>query len=164
MSIFTSKKVDKFSSVKIWPKKDKEIKVSPLMPIRVKKRSKNLIFLHLRLHEMDFFNCEQYIHVQNIFKNISWNLKCVEIRMQLHKRFYCIALASWVLLPCLPLWIQGRRKLGFRARTEMPPPPIPLCWKHTFLRTFLGKQTETVEVRQACQSQGYPQISWFYLN
>ena len=40
MSIFTSKKgleiVDKNSADKIWSKKDKEIKVSPLLPIRVK--------------------------------------------------------------------------------------------------------------------------------
>ena len=34
---------DKNSADKIWPKKDKEIKVSPFMPIRVKMRYINLI-------------------------------------------------------------------------------------------------------------------------
>ena len=58
----------------------------------------------------------------------------------------------------------GTAEKGFQGKDKNAPPPSHLEWKAYFLRIFLGKQTETVEVRQACQSQGHPQVSWFYLN
>ena len=74
MTFFTSKHVDKYSAEKIWSIKDKEIKVSLLIPIWIIKPSGNEDYDNSRIKTvLPSFLKDTYLSFQiKVFKN-EWN-------------------------------------------------------------------------------------------
>ena len=78
----------KNSANKIWSKKDKEIKVSPLMPIRVKTKTTHLLFYHLYNNHSGHVD-RLYTHTLADWVSINWHFWGI-------CKFFLKTLKAWI--------------------------------------------------------------------